>query len=129
MATSRQEPSTDGKGDSRRLPDAAAEIVQDAWMNVLGVYHNAEHEVQRATTRLLEAFGLPQTVGEPGHKLGDELKARIRKNREELERKVDEGVRAAVARVRAPIDKEIAHLKSRVEKLQHKVDERKRARK
>jgi hypothetical protein len=48
----------------------------------------------------------------------------MKKNREELERRVDEGVKTAVARVRAPIDKELASLKERVEKLQQKVEQR-----
>ena len=121
MPASKHDPSeSGGEKESSKLN----ETVHDAWMSVLGVYQNAEHEVHRATSRLLEAFGT--ATGESAN-LGAEIISRVRKNREELERKVDEGVRAAVARARSPIDEEIALLKSRIEKLQTKLDERKRA--
>ena len=63
--------------------------LHQAWMSILGVFTSAEH-------RLMESFGL-----NPDNPLGAELIQRMKKNREELERRVDEGVKAAVARVRA----------------------------
>ena len=64
-----------------------------------------------------------ETLGvSPDANLGAELMARVKKNREEFERRIDEGVKAAVAKVRAPIDKEIASLKERVEQLQSKIE-------
>ncbi len=91
--------------------------LHQAWMSVLGVFTSAEH-------RLMESLGL-----NPENPLGVELLMRMKKNREELERRVDEGVKAAVAKVRAPIDKEIATLKSRVELITHKIEEQKQKRK
>jgi hypothetical protein len=87
--------------------------LHQAWLSVLGVFTSAEH-------RLMESLGL-----NPENPLGVELLQRMKKNREEFERKVDEGVKNAVARVRAPIDKEIAQLKARVEKIQQKIEKRK----
>jgi hypothetical protein len=87
--------------------------LHQAWLSVLGVFTSAEH-------RLMESLGL-----NPENPLGVELLARMKKNREEFERKVDEGVKTAVAKVRAPIDKEIAQLKARVEKIQQKIEKRK----
>lgn len=87
--------------------------LHQAWLSVLGVFTSAEH-------RLMESLGL-----NPENPLGVELLQRMKKNREEFERKVDEGVKSAVARVRAPIDKEIAQLKARVEKIQQKIEKRK----
>jgi hypothetical protein len=87
--------------------------LHQAWLSVLGVFTSAEH-------RLMESLGL-----NPENPLGIELLQRMKKNREEFERKVDEGVKNAVARVRAPIDKEIAQLKARVEKIQQKIEKRK----
>src|SRR5215475_8870705 len=100
--------------EARRTPLSA---VRDAWMALTGAFSAAETEVQK---RFYESLGLP-----PDANLSAELMARVRKNREEFERRIDEGVKAAVAKVRAPIDKEIASLKERVEKLQKKVEERK----
>jgi hypothetical protein len=96
------------------------QTLREAWMGVLGVFTSAESEMHK---KLLESLGMP-----PDANLATELLARVRKNREEFERRVDEGVKAAVARVRAPIDKELAALKTRVEQLQEKVEERRRKR-
>ena len=99
--------------DSKRTPVAA---MRDAWLALTGALATAETEVQK---RFYETLGVS-----PDANLGEELMARVKKNREEFERRIDEGVKAAVARVRAPIDKEIASLKERVEKLQQKVEQR-----
>ena len=99
--------------DSKRTPVAA---MRDAWMALTGAIATAETEVQK---RFYETLGVS-----PDANLGEELLARVKKNRQEFERRIDEGVKAAVAKVRAPIDKEIASLKERVEKLQKKVEER-----
>jgi|SRR6478609_2903160 hypothetical protein len=101
------------KDDPKRTPIGA---VRDAWLALTGAIATAETEVQK---RFYETLGVP-----PDANLGEELMARVKKNREEFERRIDEGVKAAVAKVRAPIDKEIASLKERVEKLQKKVEER-----
>jgi DNA anti-recombination protein RmuC len=101
------------KDDSKRTPLKA---MRDAWMALTGALATAETEVQK---RFYESLGVP-----PDANLGAELMARMKKNREEFERRIDDGVKAAVARVRAPIDKEIASLKERVEKLQQKVEQR-----
>jgi len=107
---------SDDKPDPKSIPQS----FRDAWLSVLGVFTSAEHEVHK---RILEAFDLPE-----GAHLGTELLARMRKNREEFERRVDEGVKTAIAKVRAPIDKELATLKTRVERLQARIEEQKRAR-
>ena len=104
------------QSDSKSLQQA----MRDAWLSLVG---SAEQEWHRATQRLLEALGVPE-----GGSVREELIARMRKNREDLQRKIDEGVKSAVARVRAPIDKEIAALKARVEKLSARVDDERKKR-
>src|SRR4051794_10552263 len=99
------------KEDPKRTPLAA---MRDAWMALTGAVSAAEHEVQK---RFYETLGV-----DPNANLGEELMARVKKNREEFERRIDEGVKTAFAKVRAPLDKEIASLKERVEKLQQKVE-------
>jgi hypothetical protein len=88
--------------------------LKSAWLSVLGVFTSAEH-------RLMEQLGL-----NPDNPLGAELLARMKKNREEFERKIDEGVKSAVAKVRAPVDKELAAMKQRVDKLQQRIEERRK---
>ena len=99
--------------DTKRTPVAA---MRDAWLALTGAIATAETEVQK---RFYETLGVS-----PDANLGEELMARVKKNRQEFERRIDEGVKAAVAKVRAPIDKELASLRERVEKLQKKVEER-----
>jgi hypothetical protein len=101
-------------------PKSLQQAVREAW---LGLVSGAESEWHKATHKLLEALGVPE-----GGNLRDELLGRMRKNREDLERRIDEGVKAAVARVRAPIDREIATLKTRIEKLQARVEEERKKR-
>ena len=106
----------DGK-ETKRTP---LTTVRDAWMALTGALTAAESEVQK---RFYETLGLA-----PDANLSAEIVTRVKKNREEFERKIDEGVKAAVAKVRAPIDKEIASLKERVEKLQTKIEAKRQER-
>src|SRR5881392_1075740 len=103
--------------DSKRTPLTA---MRDAWMALTGALTAAESDLQK---RFYETLGLA-----PDANLSAEIVTRVKKNREEFERKIDEGVKAAVAKVRAPIDKEIASLKERVEKLQTKIEAKRQER-
>jgi hypothetical protein len=87
--------------------------LHQAWLSVLGVFTSAEH-------RLMESLGL-----NPDNPLGVELLQRVKKNREDFERRVDEGVKAAVAKVRAPIEKELQTLKGRIEQISQRIDKKK----
>jgi hypothetical protein len=97
--------------ESKRTPLAA---MRDAWMALTGALTAAESDLQK---RFYETLGLA-----PDANLTAEIVSRVKKNRDEFERKIDEGVKAAVAKVRAPVDKEIAALKERIEKLQSKIE-------
>ena len=106
------------ESDEKRGPVWA----KDAWLGVLGVVHGAEAELQKAANRLLESVGLDPNA----ESMRAELVGRMRRNRDQLERKLDEGVREAVARARAPIDKQLASMRTRLEKIQSKIDARRR---
>src|SRR5579871_3318489 len=101
------------EGEHKRTLQQA---LREAWMSVLG---GAEESAQRAAQRLLDSVGL--RAGDQG--IGRELIARVQRNRELIERRIEEGVKAAVARVRLPIAQEIATLRGRVEKLARAVEE------
>ena len=100
--------------DEKEIKRTPLTAMRDAWMALTGALSAAESEVQK---RFYESLGLA-----PDANLSAEIVSRVKKNREEFERKIDEGVKAAVAKVRAPIDKEIAALKERIEKLQTKIE-------
>lgn len=108
------------------MPDAEQkrslqQSLRDTWLHALGVLGSAEHEVARAAHRVMESVGLAADAD--GKHVAGELLARVRRNSAELERRVDEGVKSAVTRVRQPFVQEIASLRGRVEKLQRSVDE------
>jgi hypothetical protein len=108
--------------------------LREAWLGVLGVLSQAEEEAMRTGQRILEAMGIGSegpgegmagedqgTVEERGHLMG-ELMRRVRLNHEALERRVDEEVRQAVARIRRPLAEELATLRDRVEQLQRRIE-------
>jgi hypothetical protein len=112
----------DSKDDPRTAPENVPPLLREAWLSVLGVFNQAEAEVNKATNKLFESLGVP--ADEKGeHHLAAEFMARMKKNRDDIERRIDEGVKAAVAKVRAPIDKEIATLKTRLESVQARFEE------
>src|SRR5262245_1500236 len=92
------------------------QALRETWLSVLG---GAEEQASRAAHRLLESLGLHP--GDQG--VTREILARVQKNRELIERRIEEGVKAAVAQVRRPLVQEIAALRGRVEKLQRSVEE------
>ncbi len=95
---------------------------RDAWLNVLGVVHGAEHELQKAAHKVLESAGIDPNA----ESVRAEVVDRMRKNRDEFERRLDEGVKDAIARARAPIDKQLASVKARLERIQSKIDARRK---
>jgi hypothetical protein len=92
------------------------EILREAWLDALGTLERTETELLRLGERLREAF------------IGDEstataLMSRIRQRRVELERRVDDGVRHALAMMADPLRREIAGLRERLDLLTARLDE------
>ena len=88
-------------------------------MSALGVLTSAEGEVGRLTTRLVEMLGRP---GEEAQHLAQELQVRFRRNRELLERRVEESVRAVTERMGLPLASEIAALERRMAEASARLD-------
>ena len=106
--------------DRNKLPRSLREIRQGA----AGLVTGAEAELARVAGRVLDSVGLkgegdvPARLRESVH----ELVLRAHKGREEVERRVDEGVKAALARVGRPMAEELETLRGRLEKVQERVD-------
>ena len=96
------------------------QALKETWMSALGAVSGVEGEMHKATSRVIETLGLPRD--EAGKLATGELLARVRRNTEVLEQRVDEGVRSAVHRLRQPIVIELAALRARLEKVQRAVD-------
>ena len=106
--------------DRNKLPRSLREIREGA----AGLVTGAEAELARVAGRVLDSVGVkgqgdaPARIRESVH----ELVARAQKGREEVERRVDEGVKTALARVGRPIAEELETLRGRLEKVQQRVD-------
>jgi len=97
------------------------EVLREAWLGALGVVERTEAELHRLVERLREA-----TVGDES--FAAELAARMRQHREELERRVDDGVRHALTRTMGPLTDEIATLRDRMDRVAARLDEQARRR-
>jgi len=97
------------------------EVLRETWLDALGTLERTETELLRLGERVREAL------------IGDESAAtaftsRVRQRRAELEHRVDEGVRRALARVADPLKGEIAALQERADRLASRLDEQARRR-
>ena len=99
--------------DKRSLP-------RDAQRAFMQVVVSAEHELTRASQRLRESLGAG--LEDDGRSIAQLFVDGARKQREELEQRIETEVHAALARVRAPIDRELETMKSKLEKLGEKLD-------
>ncbi len=111
---------------SERMNDGERKTLQqsmrDAWM---GVLNGAEADATRAAQRLFELTGLRPEGAEPPASIKDamhDLVEHVKHNRDLLERRVEDGVKAAVARVHAPLQEELATLRTRLEAVQRRVE-------
>ncbi len=98
--------------EKRSLPREA----QRAFMQVV---MSAEHELQRASQRLRESLGGEST---DARSLAQLFVDRARKQRDELEQRIETEVQATLLKVRAPIDREMDAMRGRLEKLGQKLD-------
>ena len=97
------------------------EALREAWMGALGAISGAESEWHRLRERLhAAAFGDESLLAD--------LVAHVQKSRVELERRVDEGVKTAVARAVGPIIAEIDALRTRLDRLGARIEEQARTR-
>jgi hypothetical protein len=97
------------------------EILREAWLDAAGTLERTESELVRLGERLREAV------------IGDEsvvaaFTSRMRQQRVDLERRVDEGVRHALALVADPLRHEITSLRERADRLAARLDEQARRR-
>ena len=101
------------------------ELLRETWLNAMGLVSSAEAEASRVTSRLVEILGRPK---EEAQHLAQELQTRVRKNREELDRRVHEAVKTASDRLRNPLANEVAQLRQRIEQLNDRIEEAARRR-
>lgn len=109
------------EADRNKVPRSLREIREGAIELIAG----AEAELQRVAGRVLDSIGL-KGEGDVPARIRDsvnDLVDKARLHREEIERRVDEGVKQAAARVGRPIAEELGTLRARLEKVQERVEQ------
>ena len=102
-------------------------LSRDAQRAFLSMVTSAEHELGRATQRLRESLGAsPSSAdsedGPDKRTMAQLFVERARQQRAELEQRIESEVHATLSRVRAPIDRELAAMRGRMEQLGEKLD-------
>ena len=99
--------------------DERRSFPRDAQRAFMQVVMSAEHELKWASQRLRESLG---SHDEDGRSLAQLFVDRARKQRDELEQRIELEVQATLLKVRAPIDRELDAIRGRLEKLGQKLD-------
>ncbi len=100
--------------------DEKRSLPRDAQRAFMQVVMSAEHELGRAQQKLRETLGA--TDGADARSLGQLFVDRAKKERHELEQRIEAEVQATLSRVRAPIVREMEAMRGRLEKLGEKLD-------
>ncbi|WP_242345140.1 phasin family protein [Anaeromyxobacter terrae] len=102
------------------MPDLQ-EIFKDAWSHALAGVNAAEQEAEKVLARIADAAGFsPEDVRRHAREFGE----RLTSQRREIEKTLDDAVRRATSRFRAParedldaLEKRLAAIAARVEAL------------
>lgn len=106
-----------GKGGER---ENLVGRIQRAWRETLGAYATDEGETKNLLHRLVDFGTLSRD--EAGRAFA-KMRSCIEENRRELDRRVEESLKTAVARLTIPSPAEIERLKARVAELEARVRE------
>lgn len=100
-------------------------MFKEAWSQALLGLSAAEQEAEKVLGRIADAAGFtPEDVRRHARDFGERLRAQ----RRDMERSIDEAVRRATGRLRFPSRDEVASLRQRVDELAARLDEMSRER-
>jgi polyhydroxyalkanoate synthesis regulator phasin len=92
---------------------------KEAWSQALAGVNAAEHEAEKVLGRIADAAGFtPEDV----RRHAREFAERLRTQRREIEKALDEAVRKAAAKVRLPSRGEVETLRQRVDALTARLE-------
>lgn len=94
------------------------EAFERLWSQALASVSAAEEEAAKAVHKLQGAAGLSQ---DEAKRFVRELTERLKSQRKELERTVDERVRTSLARVKAPRREELQELQRRLDRVAERM--------
>jgi hypothetical protein len=110
------------ENSSDNTSDAKRSLPLQAQRAFLHMVTSAEHELGKATQKLRESLGATAGDEGDGRTLAQLFVDRAKQQRAELEQRIETEVQATLTRVRAPIDRELAAMRGRMEQLGKKLD-------
>ncbi len=112
------EPTTTGgtEGGERK---SSQDLFKDLWSQALVTMGTAEDEVRKLLERLSEVIEIkPEDVKH----YGKELSERLRTQRKDLEKSVEDGIRKALGRLKVPSREEVEALRGKLDDLSARMD-------
>jgi poly(hydroxyalkanoate) granule-associated protein len=113
-----EQPTTGGgtEGGERR---SSQDLFKDLWSQALVTMGTAEDEVRKLLERLSEVVEIkPEDVKH----YGKELSERLRTQRKDLEKSVEEGIRKALGRLKVPSREEVDALRGKLDDLSVRLE-------
>jgi polyhydroxyalkanoate synthesis regulator phasin len=114
----RDDGADEAHGDEQAGEETFASRVQRAWKESVGTYATDEGQTRNLLQRLVEFGSLSQKEAKDAFA---DMQHRIKENRRELDRRVDESLKRATARLTIPSPSEIEDLRARVDELEERV--------
>jgi polyhydroxyalkanoate synthesis regulator phasin len=98
---------------------SSQELFKELWSQALVAVGGAEDEVKKLLERLSEVVELkPDDL----QRYGKELSERLRSQRKELERSVEDGIRKALGHLKIPSREEVDALRQKLDEVAARID-------
>ncbi|MEW6369128.1 MAG: phasin family protein [Acidobacteriota bacterium] len=94
-------------------------VVRDLWLATLGAFSLAEEEVNKFVKRLVDRGSISQ---DEGKKIIQEMKNKVKKNRSDFTKLIEDGVSTALEKLNIPSKEEVVELTKKVDELTRKID-------
>jgi hypothetical protein len=107
----------------KQIQESIQEAVQKAWTDAVSALQGMQEEVGKRVKQAVDKADLPHRSEEAQRLLADFGK-RLQQNSEAAGQRIEESVKTAYGRVRAPLLEEIGRLRSRAEELGQRIESR-----
>ncbi|MBI2840523.1 MAG: phasin family protein [Acidobacteria bacterium] len=107
------------KAKTEEKKTTVSSMAKDLWLATLGAFSLAEEEVNRFVKKLVDRGSLSQ---EEGKKLVADLRTKVKKNRLDFGKIIEENVSKALEKLNIPSKEEIHDLTRKVDELAKKID-------
>lgn len=110
-----------GRDEQQAAEDARSigEAVREAWGQALVAVSDTGEEVQRFLGRMQ---GWVEVGPDEARRLALELTEKLRRERDDLEGRVETAVRRAIGSVRLPTREDVAALDARLDRIEERID-------